>query len=198
MRRLVHACALGALIAMASGVAIASTCPVATTFAALQSAGSCSEGGIDFSGFTITGTAAANTISVALSQTGEAGFTFSIGGGQSSPFLISYTASCASAAACINDVHDSVTSIPAGGGSYFFSALIGSGLLSSSSQVWNDTFTNSHSVVNTGTFLGGAVNQSMTLDVTYSSPQGTPEPSTAWMAAAGIALIGIVRRRRTA
>lgn len=181
-----------------AGALMGSTCAPSGTLAQYQSLGpnGCDIGSVQFSGFTEIGASPANTIGVILNQGNADGFTFSVEGGQSTPLTLSYTATCLGAAACINDVHDSTTEQPAGAGSYMFSLLASDGLHTSTSLNWNDTFSASKSVIDTGIFFGGSDNQSMSLDVTTKSM--VPEPGSWPVLLLSLSLIRLVAFRKRA
>ena len=174
---------------------IAATCPASTT---LDQLGSCTLGPaniITFSNF--QSTLPGNTIvSVSLNSgtnPGSVGFTFSPQGGSLVSYTFSYTATC-SAACLITGGSDSASELPAGGSIYNFT--MGAANSGNISGNFNTTFAGVTGVSNSGTYVSGGVNQSMTLDINYApAPSGTPEPTSLLLFGSGFLAVGVAARK---
>ena len=176
----------------------AATCPFVATLDTLPSSCTLGPGDIvTLSNFTST-LPGSTVLSVALnggSDPGSVGMTFnpSSGYGSSIPYMVSYVATC-SAVCQIVGGSDSATQNPADGGTYNYSI----GVISSGSTGANFTtsFSGVESITNSGNFLGGGINQTITLDTNFAPGSATPEPATLVLFGSGFLVLGWVARRR--
>ena len=179
------------------------TCPVVTTVAGLQALGSCTLGSGDFITFsnfvtTLPGGTSVTTVALGGGSTvpGSAGFIFAPSNGTSTPYSISYLATC-NASCLINGASDSTGENPSGGSLYSFTA--GGNSSGSISGNFNTTFAGTLSASNQGNYLSGGTNQGITLDVNFVAPQqtsGTPEPTSMILFGSGFLAVGLAARAR--
>lgn len=186
-----------ALVLLMAAIAIpsfAATCPVVATVAALQALGSCTVGTGDqvtFSNFTTSlPQGAANNVTVTLNSGSAVGLTFS-NNGTATAYTVSYTATC-NAGCLITGGHDSATENPAGSGTYNWS--VGGNLGSGGN--FNVSFAGVGSLTTSGTFSGGATNQSITMNLDISPNSGVPEPTSLILFGSGFLAVGLAARAR--
>ena len=194
-----------ALVVMALSIAApvyAATCPIATTLAALQAAGSCTLGSGDFITFSnfqtnLAGTTTVQTVAFGTGAgiPGSAGFLFGPQNGTSSPYFISYTATC-NASCVINGASDSTGENPSGGSTYSFVA--GGNSSGNVAGNFNTSFAGVSSAGNQGNYISGGSNQSITLDVNFiaAGTQTAPEPTSLILFGSGFLAVGLVARAR--
>ena len=193
-----------ALVMMALSIAApvyAATCPFATTLDQLIAAGNCNLGNVTFSNFTVTGSLGTGTTTTSVSfstggTTGAAGFTFSPQGGAITTYTISYLATC-NASCLITGGADSSSENPAGGSTYNYTlGGVNSGNITGN---FNPSFAGVLSATNSGTFVSGGTNQSMTLDVSFGPAAGggtAPEPTSLILFGSGFLAVGLAARAR--
>jgi hypothetical protein len=195
-----------AVVLMALSIAVpvyAATCPVVSTVAALQALGSCTLGTGDFITFsnfvtTLPGSTSVTTVALgtAAGIPGSAGFIFAPSGGTSTPYTISYTATC-NASCLINGASDSTGENPSGGSLYSFVA--GGNSSGTVSGNFNTSFAGVSSAGNSGSYLSGGANQGITLDVNFvaaGTPATTPEPTSLILFGSGFLAVGLAARAR--
>ena len=188
---------LPALLLLAAGLTpvYAATCPFATT---IDQLGSCTLGPgdlITFSNFqsTLPGSTVVTISYSSGSNPGSVGFTFGPQGASNKPYTISYTATC-NAACLITGASNSATEIPAGASTYSYT--VGGTSSGNISGNYNTSFAGVQSVTNSGSYLSGGINQSLTLDINFSPTSGTPEPTSMILFGSGFLAVGTIARFR--
>ena len=173
----------------------AATCPLATT---IDQLGSCTLGPgglVTFSNFqsTLPGNTVVSVNFSTGTNPGSVGFTFSPQGAASTNYTLSYLATC-NAACLITGAANSATEIPAGGAIYNYT--VGGNSSGNISGNYNTSFAGVQSVTNSGTYVSGGLNQSLTLDVNFVPANGTPEPTSLLLFGSGFLAVGITARFR--
>lgn len=185
---------LGTMLLVLAAPAFAVTCPTVSTVAALQGLGSCTVGPADqitFSNFTSSlPSGAANNVTVVFNGGSAVGITFS-NNGTTTAYTVSYDATC-NASCLITGGHDSATENPAGSGSYSWN--VGGNL--SNSNNYNVLFPGVTSLTTSGTFNGGATNQSITMNLDFQDTSGIPEPTSLILFGSGFLAVGLAAHMR--
>lgn len=176
---------------------LAATCQTVATFDQFTT---CTMGPGDivtFSNFTST-LPGSTVVGVSLNSSaspGSVGFNLSPIGGSAVAYTFSYLATCSSAC-LINGASDSSSTNPAGGGTYNFTA--GAASSGNITGTYNVSFPGVNSVLVTGSYIGGGISQSLTLDVNFipNIVTATPEPASFIFIGSALVALGLVARGR--
>lgn len=184
-----------ALLIAIAPIILAAPCPLSTTVQQLQALGSCTMGAnneVTFTNFTTTISPNA-VVTLTMNIGNVVGMTFS-NAGVTGPYSVGYTAIC-NAACNIVGAHSSSTENPAGAGSYSWNVTGQSG---GSGLNYNVAFAGLKNVTTSGTFNGGALNQSISLNLDISGTSATPEPTSFILLGSGFIALSLVSRHRAA